>query len=212
MIRVVVGPPVSRNKTPLSDIAANTLVQHYNSGPSPKVHHPLNPAVRHSKPLNKKAQFFEYAILDGRRIVPTSRTKRKNAGSSIVKVVWNDETYTGVITHIFRHDQLSVMDEILWAEILWMAKLDMCAVNGNPWSDFPELEVEFWRHDYYHQPGTLGVPPSVIPFKVIWCPAACGELKLYRPPMWVTTTLPRVRSQHMSLMSVANMIYSILLF
>jgi hypothetical protein len=58
----------------------------------------------------------------------------------------------------------------------------------------PELEVECWEHNVYHDPATPGLPPAAIPFNNIQCQIQRGEIFLTKPPMWITTTLQRVCS------------------
>ena len=79
-------------------------------------------------------KYFEYALLDGRRISPTTRTRCKTAGSSIVKVIWKGSMFAGIVENIFRHTQRDILDDTIWAEIRWMRHLDVSPVENDPWS------------------------------------------------------------------------------
>lgn len=124
-------------KTPinLSDAARASLVKYYNSE-KPRVHLALD---RHPPPQSQRlvpfAQFYEYALLHGCRISPTSRTARGSAGSSIIKANLGDGKYAGEVSAIFRHHQLGINDETLFAEVSWMKLLDLTPVDDDPWSD-----------------------------------------------------------------------------
>jgi hypothetical protein len=117
----------------LSSHALKALFDHYNTGHI-RVHYALARNPPHGTyMLTQKVQLYEYALLDGRRIVPASRTRRKHAGSSLVKVTWNEKTYTGIVDNIFRHIQWGIEEETLWAEIRWMKYRDETPVDGDPW-------------------------------------------------------------------------------
>lgn len=57
----------------------------------------------------------------------------------------------------------------------------------------PELEVEFWQHNFYHPPGETGLPPAAILFGSIQCQLQRGECHLVSPSLWVMTTLQQVK-------------------
>ncbi|KAF8840021.1 hypothetical protein BDN67DRAFT_693654 [Paxillus ammoniavirescens] len=84
-LHVQPGPTVSSLQR-LSDAARVALHVHYNQHQH-SVHYALesNPAPQ-STQLNDFAFCYQFALLDGRRITPLSRTLRGSAGSSIVKV------------------------------------------------------------------------------------------------------------------------------
>jgi hypothetical protein len=119
----------------LSSHTLQALFNHYNTDHD-CVHYALDWNPPHgTHTLTQKAQFYEYALLDGRRIVPASRTRRKHAGSSLVKVMWGEKTYTGIVDNIFQHVQQGILEETLWEEIRWMKYRDETPVDGDPWSE-----------------------------------------------------------------------------
>lgn len=134
-LHLVVGNLVS-GKHNLSDSAQAALLRHYNSGGIHRVHHYLtrNPPRGSTLFRPTAVRFYEYILLDGRRIVPTTRTRRRTAGSSLVKVTWKEQMFAGVVKTIFHHDQPRITEDIVWAEIDWMKHLDLAAVEDDPWS------------------------------------------------------------------------------
>jgi hypothetical protein len=120
----------------ISVFVLQALFTYYNAGTVQRVHYALDrKPPRTSQMLNQRAQFYEYALLDGRRIVPASRTRRKHAGSSLVKVIWNGKMCVGIVDNIFRHTQRSFEDDQLWAEMRWMKLRDESPVVDDPWHD-----------------------------------------------------------------------------
>ena len=97
------------------------------------VHGPLDPNPRpKSRVLSATGQFYNYALLNGRRITPLSRSKRRKAGSSIVRVRWNGEVYGGEVASIFHHFQRGT-EAPLFAEIHWMIPLESMPIECDPW-------------------------------------------------------------------------------
>lgn len=134
-LHLVVGSQISGIHT-LSDPAQAALLRHYNTGGIQRVHHFLTrKPPRGSKLLKPTAvRFYEYALLDGWRITPITRTRRRTAGSSLVKIVWEGKTFAGVVETIFRHDQPGIMEDRVWTEIRWMKHLDLIPAEDDPWS------------------------------------------------------------------------------
>lgn len=84
--------------------------------------------------LDGCACFYEYVLVDGRRITPLSNNLRKSAGSSIIKVLWDGDMFAGEVLSFFHHDQPCVNDKTLFAEVKWLKHLpDTCAAAGDPW-------------------------------------------------------------------------------
>jgi len=130
--------PVSAYQGDLSDGARSALYNYYNSEHK-RVRYDLE---RHHDRgtichiMNDTAQFYEYALLDGRRITPSTRSQRDNAGSYIVKYVWRNETHAGEVVSIFHHKQSGIHEESLFAEIKWMKNLPISPLaHGDPWED-----------------------------------------------------------------------------
>jgi hypothetical protein len=103
----------------LSDVARAALYAQYNSNTT-AVQYDLErqrariPSVHR---FNDTAQLYAHAILDGRRITPTSQSLRKSAGSSIVKYIWDGQLHAGEVVNIFHHPQTGIADTILFAEV-----------------------------------------------------------------------------------------------
>jgi hypothetical protein len=134
-LRVEAGPPIARVTDELGGYALDALKNHYNRERE-CVHHILdrNPPLG-SQRLRRTATFYEYILLDGRRITPTQRTLRKNAGSSLIKTVIHGQRFCGAVASFFRHEQPNITDDTLWAEVTWMEDQFLSPVDGDPWSD-----------------------------------------------------------------------------
>lgn len=132
---VELGPKVPGRQT-LSENLQATLMRHYNSNGVHRVHTVLTRQPPRGSVLFKPTtvRFYEHALLDHRRIVPTTRTRRRTAGSSLVKVTWREQMFAGIVESIFHHDQPRIEDGILWAEIRWMKHLDVVPAANDPWS------------------------------------------------------------------------------
>jgi hypothetical protein len=100
------------------------------------------PQGRDTEMLGSFAETCNYALLDGRRLTPTTRSKRGSAGSSLVQVKFNDELYVGEIPVIFRHKQSSVPSskQPLLAFVAWMKPSKFIPLNDNSfiWNDLRE--------------------------------------------------------------------------
>ncbi|KII89950.1 hypothetical protein PLICRDRAFT_571418 [Plicaturopsis crispa FD-325 SS-3] len=191
LFRVQPGPVVKSIST-LSQEARLGLHVYYNQTTPGRVHYALEARqTPHSRRLLESAEFFDWALLDGRRITPTSRTLRNSAGSSIVKVIYDGEPFSGEVRSIFRHNQPGIADTTVFAEVEWMKLLDLSPVEDDPWSQFPYLEVETWEYQQYWNVGAAEVPPPVVPFHAIACQLARGLVTTTEPHMWITTTMER---------------------
>ncbi|TFK52768.1 hypothetical protein OE88DRAFT_1296612 [Heliocybe sulcata] len=192
LLHIDIGPPTSRSRTPLSSAAIRHLHDFYNTNGERRVYyHTSRDRPRGAHPISTDAVFYEYAILDGRRIIPTSRNLRKNCGSSIVKVSLEGQVLGGELVAIFHHPQKGADNTILWAEMRWMKELDLVPVEGDPWRHYPELELRCWALDEYHDSGDPDAPPRFIPFPSIQCQLARGRCDWVEPALWVTITLDR---------------------
>ncbi|KIJ57838.1 hypothetical protein HYDPIDRAFT_171515, partial [Hydnomerulius pinastri MD-312] len=135
-LRIQPGPSMLAPQR-VSDQLRVALYMHYNSMRPHSVHYALESTPRPgSTQLNDFGLYYQYALLDGRRITPLSRTNRESAGSSIVKGMIEDKTYYGEVINIFSHRQLGVTDGMqLLAEMRWMIELPLSPVENDPWSD-----------------------------------------------------------------------------
>ena len=94
-LHVELGPVVPGSQS-ISEDAQMAFLQLYYSGVQ-KVHHFLarNPSAGSRLLKPAATRFYEHALLDGRRITPTTRTRRKTAGSCLVKVIWQGKDVRG---------------------------------------------------------------------------------------------------------------------
>ena len=205
---------IAQHSSPLSDTAQAALYSYYNRD-GPRVHYELE---RYPPPgmwvLKGNAQFYNYAILDGRRITPTTRSRREFIGSSIIKHKWNGSLFGGEVVSIFHHVQGKGDPAILFAEIRWMKRSThspLCASDPiDPWRDLyvllsfsflsyiifvhsPELDVETWELDSFLEPNSRASPPAVIPFNSIISQLSRATIDISEPVMWITTSQDRVR-------------------
>lgn len=138
LLRVQCGPPASTMQEKLSDPARLALLRAYNAT-HPQVHFILDrDPPPQTVPLHDYAVFYRYGLLDGRRITPASQSKRASAGSSLVKVDFDGQSWYGEIVNILRHPQHGVpgtVTETLLAEFRWMKEVPLSPVNDDPWSD-----------------------------------------------------------------------------
>ncbi|KZT18084.1 hypothetical protein NEOLEDRAFT_1081026, partial [Neolentinus lepideus HHB14362 ss-1] len=191
-LRLELGPKVSHVLQPLSRSAISALCDYYNLQ-GLRVHMPLErQPLRGTRPVAPSALFFDYMVLDGRRVIPTSRTHRKNAGSSIVKVIIGGQMYGGEVHRIFQHFQRDIREDIIWAEMRWMKPVKKIPTKKNVWLAFPELEIQFWTYGQYHEANDASAPPPIVPFSSIWCQLSRGEYRTTKQEFWITTTMERV--------------------
>ena len=130
---------IASRSAPLSDTARASLYAFYNAN-GPRVHYALERNhAPNTRVLHDNAQFYNYALLDGRRITPTSRSRRELVGSSIIKYIWNGEPYGGEVINIFHHAQPNTDSSTLFAEIRWMKRSNhspLCShENPYPWHE-----------------------------------------------------------------------------
>jgi hypothetical protein len=103
----VVAGSVAEKAALLDDVVQVGIMNYYNSvGRS--IH--LRRTGLHtpeSQELDLFAELYDYVLLDGRRITPTTRSRR-GAGSSIIQIEFNKELYAGVVRILFRHKQNTI--------------------------------------------------------------------------------------------------------
>ncbi|KAJ7821384.1 hypothetical protein B0H14DRAFT_3471571 [Mycena olivaceomarginata] len=177
----------------LSDVICRAMEQYYNKTRT-QVHQPLAPnPPPNTVPLKLHAVAYNFALLDGRRITPTSRSKRNSAGSSIQARI-GDKRCAGEIHTIFVHQQPGVQDSTdrLLVAVNWMRRSKWTPLE-NPtfvWDDYPELGVETWELDQYVDP-LSNDPPTIIPLADIHCQLCRGRVTHVSPKLWMTITLDR---------------------
>ncbi|KAG1736607.1 hypothetical protein EDD22DRAFT_787473, partial [Suillus occidentalis] len=186
--------PASTHPQRLNDSVRAALHSQYNARHPHSVHYALalNPPPQ-SLPLNDFAVFYDFALLDGRRITPASKSTRESFGSSLVKARVGPDFYYGEIISIFSHVQPNAADgSQLQAEFRWMKELALSPVQDDPWSEFPELDVMCFALNEFWGPQEAGSPPCVLPFDCITCQIARGVVTTTNPQMWITTSLDKV--------------------
>jgi hypothetical protein len=109
-----------------------------NSEGGPKVHFDRDP-IPGTTMLTPFVDFLEFGLLDGKRITPTSRSRRNNAGPSIIQVRYNDEACAGEVRHLIRHRQtgISGTENVILAHILWMKRSNLTPLDDGsfPWDN-----------------------------------------------------------------------------
>ncbi|KAJ7770773.1 hypothetical protein B0H16DRAFT_1775042, partial [Mycena metata] len=170
------------------------LFRYYNKD-QPQVHYPgnLNP-VHRTHLLDSYIRTFNFALLDGRRVTPTSRSVRNSAGSSIIQAKIGTMRCAGEIRSIFIHEQTGIPEsrQTVLAAVEWMKTSPFTPLE-NPkfiWDDYPELGIETWEIDRY-QDRQDGAFPIVLPLGEIHCQLARGRIEHTDPKMWITATMDR---------------------
>ncbi|KAJ7084549.1 hypothetical protein B0H15DRAFT_747888, partial [Mycena belliarum] len=178
----------------LSDLERLGLLRYYNTAGS-RVHFPLDPnPTANTSPLASHAETYNFALLDGRRITPTSRARRNNAGSSIIQARIGDERHAGEIRNIFIHRQEGIPDssQTVLAAIEWMKRSEFTPLDVSTfiWDDFPELGVETWELDIFIDPHS-NYPPIIMPLADVHCQLCRGRIIHTEPQLWMTATMDR---------------------
>jgi hypothetical protein len=57
----------------------------------------------------------------------------------------------------------------------------------------PQLGAETWEYDTYADPKDEDFPPIVLLLDEIHCQISRGKISHTTPPLWITTTMDRVR-------------------
>lgn len=78
------------------------------------------------------ADVYEYALLDGRRITPTTRSRRNQAGSSIIQARFQGEECAGEVRTIFLHRQPGIpsAEETVLITVNWMNESKFSPLDG----------------------------------------------------------------------------------
>ncbi|KAF7368239.1 hypothetical protein MVEN_00144000 [Mycena venus] len=175
------------------DILLLELFTYYNES-GPKVHFAGAPTPGATM-LSPFIDFYEFALLDGKRLTPTTRSRRNTAGSSIVQARHKDEAYAGEVQHLIRHRQPGISDvsNNILAHILWMKRSNLTPLDDGkfPWDKYPQLGVETWEHNTYANPNDKDFPPTLMPLNRIHCQIARGTISHTEPPLWITVTMDR---------------------
>lgn len=89
--------------------------------------------------LSPFVDFYNFALLDGKRLTPTTRSRRNTAGSSLIQARYEGVAYAGEIRNIIRHRQPGVSHpaDCILAHISWMKRSNLTPLNDGkfPWDD-----------------------------------------------------------------------------
>ncbi|KAJ7885697.1 hypothetical protein B0H14DRAFT_3734758 [Mycena olivaceomarginata] len=143
--------------------------------------------------LDSFAETYNYAFLDGRRITPTT-CSRRGSGSALIQIRYKGEQYSGAIHTILQHKQRGIprSEPVPLAFILWMIPGDTPLDNGSfVWNNFLELGVETWLYKKYAPTNDPNYPPQVLPLADIKSQISRGKIGFTIPPLWITTTMDR---------------------
>ncbi|KAJ6616802.1 hypothetical protein B0H10DRAFT_1948818 [Mycena sp. CBHHK59/15] len=159
--RVVPGSVAESVHLDEEDILRLGLLKYHNRK-EPKVHFARDPIVGTAM-LSPVVELHNFALLDGKRLTPTARSRRNTAGSSLIQFRYEGEAFAGEVRQILRHVQPSC----------------------------PQLGVETWEYDTYADPKAENFPPIVMPLDEIHCQISRGKISHTKPPLWITTTMDR---------------------
>ncbi|KAJ7674142.1 hypothetical protein B0H17DRAFT_1082740 [Mycena rosella] len=137
--------------------------------------------------LGSFAETYNYVLLNGCRLTPTTRSKRSSAGSSMIQFQFNGEPYAGEIRVIFRHKQTGVTssEDTLLAFVAWMKPSTETPLDDDEfiWYEFPELSVDTWLYNTYAQAKDSDCPPCVLPLANVQCQVARSKIGYKDPPL-----------------------------
>jgi hypothetical protein len=96
-----------------------------------------------SLPLESHADFLNFVLLDGRRIVPATRAQNHAENSSLVQLKYDGEIWAGRVEHLICHHQAGLSERPILAYISWMKESRRTPLDGDrfPWST--DLQVLF---------------------------------------------------------------------
>jgi hypothetical protein len=144
--RILPGSIARRAELITDDKMRLGLVNYYTSL-GEQIH--LSGNTDNSEPLGSHAQFFHYALLDGRRIrsIKHPESKHGSIGCSLIQIQYRGEIFSGEVQTIFRHKQEGLFDpqlrDRLLVHIQWMKP----ALEGNPLDPRADGENPFiWQN------------------------------------------------------------------
>ncbi|KAK7059286.1 hypothetical protein R3P38DRAFT_2496527 [Favolaschia claudopus] len=192
--RVLLGEVAAKASRIHDDDMRLALTNYYNRN-GPVVHLPRRrEAVPGTVALDSFIDIYRYALVDGRRTMAADMHPKRKAQSSLIQIMFNGEPFVGEIYSIFSHPQagVSTSRDTAMTYIKWLVPSQGTPFDGD---DFiPELGVETWVCNEYAPPNSPAFPPQVFPLRNIQCQVARGRIHYMIPPVWVTTTMDRVRS------------------
>ncbi|KAJ7923894.1 hypothetical protein B0H13DRAFT_1448180, partial [Mycena leptocephala] len=139
--------------------------------------------------------FFNHALLDGKRLTPTTRSRRNTAGSSLIQARYRGEAYAGEVRHILRHHQTGVSEsrDTILVHISWMKQSNLTPLDAGKftWADHPQLGVDTWEYNTYADPKDEDFLPIIMRLVDIQCQISRGKISHTDPPLWMTVTMDR---------------------
>ncbi|GBE84455.1 hypothetical protein SCP_0604340 [Sparassis crispa] len=134
LLPISLDPP-SNQGVKLSDCTRASLYKLYNHDHK-QVYYPTEANVpRSAHFLQQYGQVHDYALVDGRRIMPVTHSSKLSAASAIVKVDLNGNILAGEVMSVFEHFQGGVTGDMVFAEMQWMKQLDRVPISDDIWSD-----------------------------------------------------------------------------
>jgi hypothetical protein len=117
----VVPGSIAKKSLRIEDDAMRLGIVNYYNQNGPKVHLTRARPGGNTEMLGSFADTYSYALLDGRRVMLITESRR-GAGSSLIQIHFKNELYAGEIRHIFRHKQTGVSQskETMLAFVAWM--------------------------------------------------------------------------------------------
>ncbi|KAF8181189.1 hypothetical protein K438DRAFT_1768026 [Mycena galopus ATCC 62051] len=121
------------------DILRVGLLRHHNrEGPKVYFAHSTNP-VAGTIMLSPVVDFYNFALLDGKRLTPTTRSRRNTAGSSLIQVRYKSEAFVGEVRQILRHIQpgITTLNNVMLVHVSWMKRSNLTPLDGGrfPWDN-----------------------------------------------------------------------------
>ncbi|KAJ6587813.1 hypothetical protein B0H10DRAFT_1961280 [Mycena sp. CBHHK59/15] len=142
----------------LSDLLRFGLKQYYNKD-EPQVCFPRE-EIPDAYVLNAYAETYNFALLEGRRIMPTT-SQRNSGGSSIIQA---------------RQEGVEDPTSTLLAAVAWMKDSKYTPLdNINLWNKFPELGINTWELNSFVDPRSND-PPMIIWVVNIHCQVSRGQI------------------------------------
>ncbi|KAJ7112138.1 hypothetical protein C8R44DRAFT_741852 [Mycena epipterygia] len=142
------------------------------------------------------ADIYSYALLDGRRITPTSHSRRNSVGSSIIQAMFGNDVCAGEIRAMLLHRQPGVPsseDTLLLMVTAWIEESEWHPLDKDTTTGNPELGISTWEYGTYQDPNQEGSRPLIIPLADVQCQVSRGFIDFTDPKLWITTIMDRLK-------------------
>lgn len=135
--RVVRGSVAKSMQVEEEDIVCLGLFKYYNRK-EPQVYFSRRPIVGAAM-LSLVVELHNFAILDGKRLTPTARSRRNTAGSSLIQFRYQGKAFAGEVRQLLRHVQPGVPTSanVILAYVSWMKRSNLTPLDGGrfPWDN-----------------------------------------------------------------------------